>query len=307
MIWSWFLQWYSVVCISQTYIILSSQLYDLFFSQWSDAMLSNLLYCQGRVTGSGSTSDLEAEWKKLYPASLLTARLTSNIALSLKHRINKMDIIGSDHHLLILFSLKCQMTILWRTKVQMISCRNLKSRLTVYQRTHAERSAPRQPMQVLYLFIDDASLSQHRQRQIKDQDNHDGNTGEGLPGSCATCEDEILSSGFSPPCKDWAGAVCQWKPSSSKGGEGCEGRAALDRCNGARHVWLSGPGIEIIIIIATIDMVMTITNVTMIKHSQAREELDTTTSREVNPRWLKLWLNRHPNRWSLVFLLFLSF
>ena len=60
----------------------------------------------------------------------------------------------------------------------MISCRNLKSRLTVYQRTHAERSAPRQPMQVLYLFIDDASLSQHRQRQIKDQDNHDGNTGE---------------------------------------------------------------------------------------------------------------------------------
>ena len=44
-------------------------------------MLSNLLYCQGRVTGSGSTSDLEAEWKKLYPASLLTARLTSNIAL----------------------------------------------------------------------------------------------------------------------------------------------------------------------------------------------------------------------------------
>ena len=56
----------------------------MFFSQWSDAMLSNLLYCQGRVTGSGSTSDLEAEWKKLYPASLLTARLTSNIALSNK-------------------------------------------------------------------------------------------------------------------------------------------------------------------------------------------------------------------------------
>ena len=49
--------------------------FDLYFSQWSDAMLSNLLYCQGRVTGSGSTSDLEAEWKKLYPASLLTARL----------------------------------------------------------------------------------------------------------------------------------------------------------------------------------------------------------------------------------------
>ena len=29
---------------------------------------------------------------------------------------------------------------------------------------------------------------------------------------------------------------------------------------------------------------------------QAREELDTTTSREVNPRWLKLWLARHPDR-----------
>ena len=47
----------------------------VYFSQWSDAMLSNLLYCQGRVVGSGSNSDLEAEWKKLYPASLLTARL----------------------------------------------------------------------------------------------------------------------------------------------------------------------------------------------------------------------------------------
>ena len=42
-------------------------------------MLSNLLYCQGQVVGSGLTSDLEAEWKKLYPASLLTARLLSNI------------------------------------------------------------------------------------------------------------------------------------------------------------------------------------------------------------------------------------
>ena len=30
---------------------------------------------------------------------------------------------------------------------------------------------------------------------------------------------------------------------------------------------------------------------------QAREELDTTTSREVNPRWLKLWLARHPDRY----------
>ena len=219
---------------------------------------------------------------------------------SLKQRHNKMDTIGYSSYFL--------SNARWQyCEVQMMSCRNLKSRLTVYQRTHAERSAPRQPMQVLYLFIDDASLSQHRQRQIKDQDNHDGNTGEGLPGSCATCEDEILSSGLSPPCKDCAGAVCQWKPSSSKGGEGCEGRAALDRCNGARHVWLSGPGIEIIIIIATIDMIMTITIVTMIKHSQAREELDTTTSSEVNPRWLKLWLARHPNRWSLVFQFFLSF
>ena len=48
--------------------------FDCNFRQWSDAMLSNLLYCQGKVSGSGSTSDLEAEWKKLYPASLLTAR-----------------------------------------------------------------------------------------------------------------------------------------------------------------------------------------------------------------------------------------
>ena len=54
--------------------------FDLYFSQWSDAMLSNLLYCQGRVTGPGATSDLEAEWKKLYPASLLTARLQTMLS-----------------------------------------------------------------------------------------------------------------------------------------------------------------------------------------------------------------------------------
>ena len=57
---------------------------------------------------------------------------------------------------------------------------------------------------------------------------------------------------------------------------------------------------------------MVITIIIMITHFQAREELDTTTSREVNPRWLKLWLARHPNRWLvtgnqwLVILFFLT-
>ena len=69
--------------------------FDLYFSQWSDAMLSNLLYCQGRVAGSGSGSDLEAEWKKLYPASLLTARsILKNMLKHVAQRNNKMDKIG---------------------------------------------------------------------------------------------------------------------------------------------------------------------------------------------------------------------
>ena len=98
-------------------------------------MLSNLLYCQGKVSVSGSTSDLEAEWKKLYPASLLTARwiLCDNI-------IHKQIIIIER------YAIYSHSSSLIQNDNR--KCRNLKSRLTVYQRTHAERSAPRQPMQV---------------------------------------------------------------------------------------------------------------------------------------------------------------
>ena len=64
--------------------------------QWTEAMLSNLMYCNQQA--QDKRTDLESEWHLLYPNSVLTAR-------------------------------------------------NLKSRLTVYQRTHSERSAPSQPMQ----------------------------------------------------------------------------------------------------------------------------------------------------------------
>ena len=62
--------------------------------QWTDAMLSNLMYCNLR--GQINKTDLETEWQVLYPNSMLTAR-------------------------------------------------NLKSRLTVYQRTHSEKAAPKKP------------------------------------------------------------------------------------------------------------------------------------------------------------------
>ena len=62
--------------------------------QWTDAMLSNLMYCN-RMAEHNKT-DLESEWLVLYPNSALSAR-------------------------------------------------NLKSRLTVYQRTHSEKSAPKKP------------------------------------------------------------------------------------------------------------------------------------------------------------------
>jgi len=63
--------------------------------QWTDAMLSNLMFCNQQALNK--MTDLESEWHLLYPNSVLTAR-------------------------------------------------NLKSRLTVYQRTHCERSAPTKPM-----------------------------------------------------------------------------------------------------------------------------------------------------------------
>ena len=62
--------------------------------QWSEAMLSNLMYCNLR--GQINKTDLETEWQVLYPNSMLTAR-------------------------------------------------NLKSRLTVYQKTHSEKAAPKKP------------------------------------------------------------------------------------------------------------------------------------------------------------------
>ena len=67
--------------------------------QWTEAMLSNLMYCNLRA--QLNKTDLEKEWLTLYPNSLLTAR-------------------------------------------------NLKSRLTVYQRTHSEKSAPKNPTKEKY-------------------------------------------------------------------------------------------------------------------------------------------------------------
>ena len=177
-------------------------------------MLSNLLYCQGQVVGSGLTSDLEAEWKKLYPASLLTARLLSNIDDGFEGtRRSTISVI--------------LISPIQNDKIGNIIeslydvCRNLKSRLTVYQRTHAERSAPRQPMQVLHhhhhhhhcyhyhSHCHRRFIVIHQIRMIRYD--HVDNTGEGLPGFSPTtsCEDKILPGPLSTPLKDGTGALGQ--------------------------------------------------------------------------------------------------
>ena len=76
--------------------------------QWTEAMLSNLMYCN--VRAQVNKTDLEKEWLTLYPNSLLTAR-------------------------------------------------NLKSRLTVYQRTHSEKSAPKNPTKEKF---EDVTLSRSK-------------------------------------------------------------------------------------------------------------------------------------------------
>jgi len=87
--------------------------------QWTEAMLSNLMYCNQQALDK--LTDLESEWHLLYPNSALTAR-------------------------------------------------NLKSRLTVYQRTHCERSAPTKPMQEKEAsHLANRSLNRSRSLLVQDE------------------------------------------------------------------------------------------------------------------------------------------
>jgi len=159
--------------------------------QWTEAMLANLLYCQGRVEGS-SGQDLETEWRVLYPHSLLTAR-------------------------------------------------NLKSRLTVYQRTHTEKSLPREPVQ---------------EKEVE--------------------EKVVVEAPLPPPPQRSKSHPAPPPPAP--------GPPPL-----ARSVSLAAPSLPLVwteVMVA--DMFDCL--------DQAREELDSTVSGVVNPRWLELWLARHPHR-----------
>ena len=165
--------------------------------QWSEAMLSNLMYCNLRA--QINQTDLEKEWLNLYPNSLLTAR-------------------------------------------------NLKSRLTVYQRTHSEKSAPKKPTKEK-----EGDLQLNQSRSL-------------IQLSVTEPAVKLTKSAGQIPKKRGP------KPKHLKNQTNLNGTGVVDPL-----VWTE----------------------TMIKDmfetlDQAREELDSTETHLVNPRWYQIWLLKYP-------------
>ena len=165
--------------------------------QWTEAMLSNLMYCNLRA--QINQTDLEKEWLTLYPNSLLTAR-------------------------------------------------NLKSRLTVYQRTHSEKSAPKKPT------------------KEKEEDLQLNSNTSLIEFSVPEPEVKLTKSTSQIPKKRGP------KPKHLKNQTNLNGSGVVDPL-----VWTEA---------MIKDMFETL--------DQAREELNSTDTNLVNPRWYQIWLLKYP-------------